>query len=100
MRILLCLLASCFSFCSSAQSFEYTVSKDNSSKYHSVQEVLNAIPSGNTKPVKIFVKAGVYNEVVVVDASKSNITLIGEDVNTTVINFNNHLVLKHQMVTP
>ena len=94
MRILLCLLASCFSFYLSAQSFQYTVSKDNSSKYHSIQEVLNAVPSGNTKPVKIFVKAGVYNEVVVVDASKSNITLIGEDVNTTVINFNNHAGVK------
>ena len=75
----------------SAQSFQYIVSKDNSSKYHSIQEVLNAIPSGNTNPVKIFVKAGVYHEVVVVDASKSNITLIGEDVNTTIINFNNIL---------
>jgi pectinesterase len=90
MRILLCLLASCFSIHLSAQSFQYTVSKDNSSKYQRIQDVLNAIPSGNTKPVKIFVKAGVYNEVVIVDASKSNITLIGEDVNTTIINFNNH----------
>jgi pectinesterase len=94
MRILLCLLASCFSIYLSAQTFNYTVSKDKSSKFHSIQEVLNAIPSGNTKPVKIFVKAGVYNEVVIVDASKSNITLIGEDVNTTIINFNNHAGVK------
>ena len=92
MKLILLFFASFFSSFLSAQSFQYTVSKDKSSKYHSIQEVLNAIPSGNTKPVKIFVKAGVYNEVVVVDASKSNITLIGEDVNTTIINFNNHFL--------
>ena len=94
MKLILIFFAGFFSSFLSAQSFQYTVSKDKSSKYHSIQEVLNAIPSGNTKPVKIFVTAGVYNEVVVVDASKSNITLIGEDVNTTIINFNNHAGVK------
>ena len=78
----------------SAQTIQYTVAKDNTSKYHSIQEVLNIIPSGNKAAVKIYIKSGVYNEVVVVDASKSNITLIGEDVNNTIINFNNHAGVK------
>lgn len=77
-----------------AQTIDYTVAKDNTSKYHSIQEVLNIIPSGNKAAVKIYIKSGVYNEVVVVDASKSNITLIGEDVNNTIINFNNHAGVK------
>jgi pectinesterase len=70
--------------------YDFTIAKDNSSIYHSIQEVLNLIPSGNTKPVRIYVKSGMYNEVVTVDTSKSNITLIGEDKNNTLIEFNNH----------
>jgi pectinesterase len=76
------------------QPYQYTVSKDNSSKYHTIQEVLNKIPSGNTKPIKVFIKKGVYDEVVIIDASKSNITLIGEDVDQTIINYNNHAGVK------
>jgi pectinesterase len=92
MRIFLCLLAGFYCSLISAQSLQYTVSKDNTSKYHSIQEVLNIIPSGNKAAIKIYLKSGVYNEVVVVDASKSNITLIGEDVNNTIINLITTLV--------
>jgi len=74
--------------------FDYVISKDASTKYHSIQEVLNAIPSGNEKPVRVYIKKGIYNEVVVVDASKNNITLIGEDATNTIINFNNHSGVK------
>jgi pectinesterase len=70
--------------------YDFIVSKDQSTKFHSIQEVLNLIPSGNIKKVNIFVKKGVYNEVITVDASKSNITLIGEDEMTTIIRFDNH----------
>lgn len=70
--------------------YDFIVSKDQSTKFHSIQEVLNLIPSGNSKKVNIFVKKGVYNEVITVDASKSNITLIGEDEMTTIIRFDNH----------
>ena len=70
--------------------FDYIVGQDNASKYHTIQEVLNLIPSGNTKPVKIFVKQGIYREVITVDASKSNILLVGENEDNTIIQFDNH----------
>lgn len=74
--------------------FDFIVAKDNSSPYHSIQEVLNLIPSGNNKPVRIFVKQGIYNEVITVDASKSNISLIGENENNTIIRYDNHAGIK------
>jgi pectinesterase len=74
--------------------FDFIVAKDNSSPYHSIQEVLNLIPSGNNKPVRIFVKQGIYNEVITVDASKSNISLIGENENNTIIRYDNHAGVK------
>jgi pectinesterase len=71
-------------------SFDFVVSKDGSSSYNSVQDVLNQIPSGNKRPYKIFIKRGIYKEVVTIDASKSQITLVGEDENNTILQFDNH----------
>ncbi len=73
-----------------AKQYDYVVAKDNSSVHHSIQEVLNLIPSGNIKPVRIFIKNGVYQEVVTVDASKSNIILVGESEDNTIIKYDNH----------
>ena len=70
--------------------YDFIVSKEKNAKYHSIQEVLNLIPSGNKQPVRIFIKNGVYNEIVTVDASKSNILLVGEDENNTIIKYDNH----------
>lgn len=77
-----------------AIKYDYVVGKDSKSKYHSIQEVLNLIPSGNTKPVSIYVKQGIYKEVITVDASKSNILLVGESEDNTIIQFDNHAGVK------
>jgi len=74
--------------------YDYVVGKDSKSKYHSIQEILNLIPSGNTKPVNIYVKNGIYKEVITVDASKSNILLVGESEDNTIIQFDNHAGVK------
>jgi pectinesterase len=58
--------------------------------YKTIQEALDAVPAGNTAPVTILVKKGIYREVVVVDARKGNILLKGEDKINTIISFNNH----------
>lgn len=70
--------------------FDFVVSKDGSTPYSSLQEVLNQIPSGNSRPYKIFLKKGVYKEVITIDASKSKITLVGENENNTILQFDNH----------
>jgi len=97
-KLVLSSLFACVVFSLSAQKssfvYDYIVSKDLSSKFHSIQEVLNLIPSGNTKPVSIYVKKGEYREVITVDASKSNITLIGESELNTIIRFDNHAGVK------
>ena len=78
----------------SSKNFDFIVSKDGSTAYTSLQEVLNLIPSGNTRPYKIFIKKGVYREVITIDASKSQITLVGEDENNTILEFDNHAGVK------
>src|SRR4030095_5204374 len=67
-----------------------TVALDGSGKYRSIQSALDAVPEGNDKPFTIYIKNGIYHEVVIVDARKSNISLMGEDKNKTIITYDNH----------
>jgi len=67
-----------------------TVSKDGNGDFTSVQAALDAIPEGNSRPFTIQIKNGVYKEVVIVDARKNFIRLVGEDKNKTILTFNNH----------
>lgn len=66
------------------------VSQDGKGNYKTVQAALDGIPAGNNTPVKIFIKNGIYKEVVVVDARKNFVTLMGEDKDKTILIFNNH----------
>jgi len=73
-----------------AQVRKIVVAKDGTGNYASVQEAFNAIPSGNKKPLTIFIKKGIYKERLVLDSLKDFVTLIGEDKNETVLTFDNH----------
>ncbi len=67
-----------------------TVAQDGSGDFKTVQSALDVIPEGNDKPVTIFIKKGIYKEVVIVDARKSFITLEGENSEKTVLTYDNH----------
>lgn len=69
---------------------QLVVAADGSAPYRSVQAALDAIPAGSQVPVKIVVKKGVYREVVIVDARKPPIHLLGESKDSTILVFNNH----------
>jgi len=84
MILLFCLLHSF------AQSKKIIVAKDGSGNFTTVQAALDAVPPGNTKPVLIFIKKGLYKEVIVVDARKNFITLMGEDKYNTILSYDNH----------
>lgn len=66
------------------------VAQDGTGNYRSVQEALDAVPAGNSKPVTVFVRKGIYKERIIVDARKNFINLIGEDKESTILTFNNH----------
>jgi pectinesterase len=85
--ILFCSLA-LFSF----SQDKIIVAQDGSGNYKTIQAALDAIPSGNDTPVLIYVKKGIYKEVVTVDARKNKIRLLGleKDPKDVVITFNNH----------
>ncbi|MBN2275954.1 MAG: T9SS type A sorting domain-containing protein [Bacteroidales bacterium] len=61
------------------------VDRDGSGDFLTIQEAINAIPDDNPERKVIFVKNGTYYEKVYVPVTKKNITMIGEDMDSTVL---------------
>ncbi len=67
---------------------EMTVAQDGSGTFKSVQEAVNAAPTGDLRhPTVIHVKPGVYRERVYVQREKRFLRLVGEDAGRTVIGY-------------
>jgi pectinesterase len=70
--------------------YDFIVSPDGKSKYKTLQAAINAVPDCKTTRTVIYLKKGIYKEKVVVPSSKTNLTIIGEDVNSTIITFDDY----------
>lgn len=81
-----------FCFAVSAQVFDYVVSKDGTGDFATIQEAIDACPDNERKI--IFIKAGNYNEKVEIgshtQASKKLLSIIGEDPEKVIINWNDY----------
>lgn len=64
-----------------------TVAKDGSGNYKTIQEAINSVRDLGKLQVKIFIKKGVYREKIVVPSWKTNISLIGEGRDSTIITY-------------
>ena len=81
--VLFSLLAGC-AYENSARAREradIVVAAGGGGDFRSIQEALNSIGSHQGKPVVILVRSGVYSEKVLIQ--KSEITLVGEDMDST-----------------
>jgi pectinesterase len=70
-----------------AGKIDIVVATDNSGDYKKVQDAINAVPDNNAVRKVIFVKKGKYVEKIIVPYKKTNITLVGENVDSTSISF-------------
>jgi pectinesterase len=66
------------------------VAQDGSGDFSSVQAAINSIPSPNKKNIAINIKNGVYKEKVLIDSTRTNIHLVGEDKLNTILTWNDH----------
>lgn len=64
---------------------EITVAQDGSGDYTTIQGAIDASKAFPDKRVTIHIKNGVYHEKIVVPACNTNLTLIGESVDKTII---------------
>lgn len=67
--------------------FDAIVAKDGSGDYTSIREAVKAAPANQTQPWLIFVRNGVYEELVRTSKTQTNISLVGEDPEQTILKF-------------
>lgn len=73
---------------STAVSADIIVAKDGTGKFTTVQAAIDSVPDGNSKQVVIYIKNGIYKEVVTI--RKNNIYLMGESNTGTIITYGNY----------
>jgi pectinesterase len=69
----------------STLSPDLVVAQDGSGDYLTVQAAIDAAPSNSQTETVIWIKSGVYREKILVPASKTHLTLLGESVDSTII---------------
>jgi len=77
-------------------SYNFVVAADGSGDFGSVQEAINAVPDFRKAATIIFIKKGSYKEKLTLPASKTNVTLVGEDVNATVLTWDDYASRKNR----
>jgi pectinesterase len=69
---------------------DMVIAVDGSGDYLTVQEGINAVPDNNPERTVLFIKNGTYREKIIIPSSKVNLTMIGENVDSTVIIYNDY----------
>lgn len=69
---------------------ELTVATDGSGNYKTIQEAVNATRDLGQKRVIIHIKKGIYREKLIIPSWKTNISLVGEGAESTVITNNDY----------
>ena len=60
--------------------YDFVVAKDGSGDFFTVQEAVNAVPDYRKEArTTIYIRKGIYNEKLVIPASKINVSLVGAD---------------------
>ena len=67
-----------------------TVSKDGSGDFSTIQEAIYNTKAFPDQRITIFVKNGIYNEKVTIPAFNTNLSIIGESKEKTIITWNDH----------
>ena len=76
--------------------FDFTVSVDGTGDFKTVQEAINAVPDFRKNRTTILIRNGVYKEKLVLPASKTNVTFIGEDVEKTIVTYDDFASKKNR----
>ncbi|HKG67418.1 MAG TPA: pectinesterase family protein [Segetibacter sp.] len=70
--------------------YHFVVAKDGSGNFKTVQEAINAVPDFRKKETRIFIKKGVYKEKLILAECKTLVTFIGENVDSTIITYDDY----------
>lgn len=79
-----------------AQDKTLVVAQDGTGDFRTVQEAINAVPDFRKVITTIFIKNGRYKEKLNLSASKKMVTLIGEDVEKTILSYDDYAQKKNR----
>ena len=77
-------------FITCVAQYNIIVATDGSGNFKTVQEAINSVRDNQSSRTTIFVKKGVYKEKVILPSSKINVSLIGENVDQTIISYDDY----------
>lgn len=70
--------------------YVFTVAKDGTGDYRYIQDAIDAMRVYPLSRITLYIKNGVYNEKIVLPPENTDVTFIGEDVDKTIIVFNDY----------
>ncbi len=92
--ILFCLFTGLLSFTFTKQKasdkYDYVVAKDGSGDFTTIQSAIEACKSFPDQCIRIFIKNGTYHEKVFIPSWNTNISLIGESKDSTIISYDDY----------
>lgn len=69
---------------------DMVVAKDGTGDYATIQGAIDAVPNNSSERTVVFVKNGTYREKVLVSSSKRKLTLVGENVDSTILVYDDY----------
>jgi pectinesterase len=77
---------------SNPQQYKYvfTVAKDGSGDYTFIQDAIDAMRVYPLAPITLYIKNGMYNEKIELPANNTDVSFVGENVDSTIIIFNDY----------
>lgn len=90
--LLLCCVSGLSAQTSNPQQYKYvfTVAKDGSGDYINIQDAIDAMRVYPLAPITLFIKNGTYREKIELPAPNTDVTFIGENVDSTIIVFDDY----------
>lgn len=87
---LLHLLVLCISYNAFAAKPGFTVAKDGTGDFTTVQEAINAVKEASEERTVIFIKSGIYKEKLTLPANKINVSFVGENVHKVILTYDDY----------
>jgi len=70
--------------------YVFTVAKDGTGDYYNIQDAIDAMRVYPLAPITLYIKNGIYNEKIELPANNTDVTFIGENVDSTIITYNDY----------
>ncbi|ANH83531.1 pectinesterase [Niabella ginsenosidivorans] len=70
--------------------YTFTVAQDGSGDYTRIQDAINAMRGYPLAPITLYIKNGIYKEKIELPANNTDVTFIGQDVDRTIITFDDY----------